>query len=234
MASSKTKTRFSVIVPVINESEVINHTLNHLETRKEDYDIEIIVVDGDPQGTTIRSIRSGTVITTVSEKGRGTQLNAGALYATGDILLFLHADTRLPRNAFQSIDTAMQHNTIVGGAFDLRIDSHRTAYRFIDKVASLRSRITRIPYGDQAIFLRRSHFFSYGGYARIPLMEDVELMQRIKNSHNKIYIIGKPVCTSPRRWEKEGIVRGTLRNWLLITLYLMGVAPETLIRFYRS
>jgi rSAM/selenodomain-associated transferase 2 len=234
MTSTDTRTRFSVIIPVINESRAINDTIDHLEAEKEGYDVEIIVVDGDSEGTTIHAIRSPTVIATVSAKGRGTQLNTGALHATGDIFLFLHADTRLPRHAFQSIDTAMKHNTIVGGAFDLRIDSHRIAYRFIDKAASLRSRMTRIPYGDQAIFMGRSYFFSYGGYACIPLMEDVELMRRIKKNHDRIHIIGKYTRTSPRRWEQEGIVRGTLRNWLLLTLYLMGVAPETLNRFYRS
>jgi GT2 family glycosyltransferase len=149
------------------------------------------------------------------------------------VLLFLHADTVLPPAAFERIAEAMRDEGCVGGAFDLRIDSRRTGFRVIEKVASLRSRLTRIPYGDQAIFIRASCFRTLGGFREIPLMEDVDLMRRIKRKGWRIVIFREPVITSARRWEKEGLVFGTLRNWFLMTLYLCGVPPERLARYYR-
>jgi hypothetical protein len=127
----------------------------------------------------------------------------------------------------------LKDRAIVGGAFDLGIDSKRFAFRVIEKMASWRSRLTRIPYGDQAIFIRADYFRQLGGFRNIPIMEDVELMQRIKQKKGEIKIISKRVLTSPRRWEKEGIVFCTLRNWFLISLYFMGVRPETLARLYK-
>ena len=173
------------------------------------------------------------VKTAISEKGRGHQMNLGASLAEGEILIFLHADTLLPPDALELIETAMADGSRIAGAFDLAIDSERPAYRLIEKAASFRSRVTRIPYGDQTIFIRKGDFRDFGGFRNIPIMEDVEFMQRIKKRKGKICIIGKAVRTSPRRWEKEGIVYTTLRNWLIIALYLCGAKPEKLIRFYR-
>ena len=113
------------------------------------------------------------------------------------------------------------------------IQSGRRVFRLIETGASLRSRITRVPYGDQAIFIRKDYFESIGGFSEIPLMEDVELMRRIKKGGGRIFIIPQKVMTSPRRWEKEGIVYCTLRNWTLITLYFLGVPPEKLTAFYK-
>ena len=127
----------------------------------------------------------------------------------------------------------MKPKNIVGGAFRLGIQSDRLAFRIIEKVANFRSRTTRIPYGDQAIFIERNFFQQVGGYKEIPLMEDVELMRRIKKAGGKIAIINRQVQTSPRRWEKEGVVRCTLRNWVLITLYFLGVSPNQLVKFYK-
>jgi rSAM/selenodomain-associated transferase 2 len=160
-------------------------------------------------------------------------MNCGAAKSSGDILIFLHADTRLPMNSLHQIAAAMEDTTLIGGAFDLGIDSQRFAFRIIEKMASIRSRLTRIPYGDQAIFMRRNYFQSLGGFKDIPIMEDVELMQRIKRKRGKINILKDKVKTSPRRWENEGVIFCTLRNWFLITLYLLGVKPETLAKLYR-
>jgi len=160
-------------------------------------------------------------------------MNLGASLAEGDILIFLHADTFLPPDALELIETAMEDRSCTAGAFDLAIDSDRPAFRLIEKVASFRSRITRIPYGDQTIFIRNRDFRDLGGFNNIPVMEDVEFMQRIKKRKGKICIIGRAVLTSPRRWEKEGIVYTTLRNWLLLCLYLCGVKPERIVRFYQ-
>jgi rSAM/selenodomain-associated transferase 2 len=160
-------------------------------------------------------------------------MNCGAAKSSGEILIFLHADTHLPMNSLHRIATAMENKTFVGGAFDLGIDSERFAFRIIEKMASLRSRLTRIPYGDQTIFIRRDYFQSLGGFKDIPIMEDVELMRRIKRRQGKINILKDKVKTSPRRWETEGIVFCTLRNWFLITLYLLGAKPETLAKLYK-
>jgi rSAM/selenodomain-associated transferase 2 len=225
--------KFSFIIPVWNEEAIISRMIEHVRGLRASGSAEIIVVDGDPAGRTIKVARHMGVKTAISEKGRGNQMNLGASLAAGEILIFLHADTLLPPDALELIETAMENSSCIAGAFDLAIDSERPVFRLIEKAASLRSRMTRIPYGDQTIFIRKSDFRELGGFRDIPIMEDVEIMQRIKKRKGKICIIGRAVMTSPRRWEKEGIVYTTLRNWLLIALYFCGAKPEKLIRFYR-
>jgi rSAM/selenodomain-associated transferase 2 len=225
--------QLSVIIPVFCEQAVINETIDSVRHLRGGDAAEIIVVDGQAEGETLAAIRDASVRKIRSEKGRGRQLNRGAALAAGDVLLFLHADTVLPPAAFERIAEAMRDEGCVGGAFDLRIDSRRAGFRVIETAASLRSRLTRIPYGDQAIFIRASCFRTLGGFKEIPILEDVDLMRRIKRKGSRIVIFREPVITSARRWEKEGLIFGTLRNWFLMTLYLCGVAPERLIRFYR-
>ena len=161
-------------------------------------------------------------------------MNAGAAAASGDILIFLHADTRLPADALPLISRAMRDSACWGGAFSLGISSPKWIYGLIARTASARSRLTRIPYGDQAIFLRRDSFRELGGYPEIPIMEDVALMREVKKRDGKITIIPCPVATSPRRWEREGLLYATLRNWLLLVLYLLGGSPEKLVRYYQA
>jgi rSAM/selenodomain-associated transferase 2 len=225
--------RYSLIIPVYREAEIINSTVDRLMCLQKFADAEIIVADGDPQGCTLKQISNTSVKKILCPKGRARQMNFGVAKSSGDILIFLHADTRLPENALKKIATILEDKAIVGGAFDLGIDSERFAFRIIEKMASWRSRLTRIPYGDQGIFIRRDYFRALGGFQDIPLMEDVELMQRVKRNQGKIFILKEKVKTSSRRWESEGIIYCTLRNWLLITLYLSGVKPEKLVRFYR-
>ncbi len=144
----------SIIIPVLNEEARIAETIDHIRSLTDGKAAEIIVVDGDPAGGTLRAIPDGACRKLLSEPGRGRQLNRGAGAASGEILLFLHADTKLPPDALVSIGNAFRDPTPAGGAFDLAIDSPRRAFRLIERVASLRTRLTRIPYGDQAIFLR--------------------------------------------------------------------------------
>lgn len=160
-------------------------------------------------------------------------MNEGATLATGDILLFLHVDTRLPKDALGLIRTTMEDNRYVAGAFDLGIESSKPIFRIIERSASLRSRFTRIPFGDQAIFIRKDYFERIGGYREIPVMEDVEIMDRIKKQGGRICIIPRRVSTASRRWEQEGIVRCTLRNWMLQMLYFLGISPHKLSQFYK-
>ena len=221
---------FSIIIPVLHEAKNINPLLEHLQELDEN--CEIIVVDGCPKRETIDNIRNKEIKKLISEEGRGRQMNTGAAIASGEILIFLHADTRLPVNALDRIRHSLQKKQYVGGAFDLSIRSDKLILKVIATCASLRSRLTRIPYGDQAIFIRKDYFNKIGGYKEIPLMEDVELMKRIKKRGDKIYIFSDRVFTSPRRWEKEGIICCTLRNWIIIILYLIGISPDKLARYY--
>ncbi len=223
----------SIIIPVLHEAHIINHLIGHLMRLPYDGNMEIIVVDGDPSGDSIQVIPGTLIKKILSRRGRGMQMNAGARSASGDILLFLHADTFLPSNGLILLAKAMQEPSVLGGAFDLSIDAAGRWFRWIEKAASLRSRITRIPYGDQAIFIRRNYFTACGGYAEIAIMEDVELMRRMNRSGHRITLLPFPVRTSPRRWKKTGILRNTLRNWMLLILFYLGVPAGRLKRFYR-
>ena len=224
--------QISIIIPVLNESGIINFTIEHLYTLDSADTVEIIVVDGSPHGETINTITGSDVQKISGQKGRGSQMNQGAAVAGGNILLFLHADTRLSPDALNQIVAATKQPDVVGGAFDLGINSEKKVFRAIELIASTRSRLTKIPYGDQAIFFKKRFFDQIGGFKNIPIMEDVELMQRVRKAGKKIKFVSRKVQTAPRRWEKEGIVFCTLRNWSIRTLYLLGVPPEKLEKFY--
>jgi rSAM/selenodomain-associated transferase 2 len=224
----------SIIIPVWNETSVIDHSVERILSHEYDDSFEVIVVDGSPEGETVLSMREEKVKKLTAGRGRSRQMNKGAHHAEGEVLLFLHADTVLPENGLEEISAVMEKGDVVAGAFDLGIDSERPLFRLIENAASLRSRITRMPYGDQAIFVRSDYFRAMGGFREIPLMEDVDLMRRIKKAGDRICFIGNKVRTSPRRWEREGLLYCTLRNWTLISLYFLGVSPERLAKFYRS
>jgi rSAM/selenodomain-associated transferase 2 len=224
--------RFSIIVPVLNEAESINSQIAHVQRISEGCSCEIIVVDGDPEGATIKAVKDGDIISVASIRGRAWQMNEGARVAGGDVLLFLHADTQLPENALTKIDGVLRNQNYVAGAFDLSLDSGKLILNLIGRMASVRSRMTRVPYGDQAIFVRREYFDKIGRFKEIPLLEDVELMRRIKKRGDRIIILPDPVTTSARRWDKEGIFFVTLRNMLIINLYRLGVSPERLAKYY--
>ena len=223
---------FSVIIPVLHEHAVISETIERIRSLDHGESAEIIVADGDPAGGTLRAIADGAVRKLLSEPGRGRQLNRGAGAASGEILLFLHADAKLPPGALSRIRETLRDETLAGGAFDLAIDSPRRVFRPIERIASIRTRLTRVPYGDQAIFLRRAWFGSLGGFREIPIMEDVDLMRRLKHAGGRIAVLPERVVTSARRWEQEGILFTTLRNWSLVILFLCGVDARRLARWY--
>ncbi len=224
--------KISAVIPVLREGQKINEVLNLLNVVSAGVSYEVIVVDGDPAGSTIRNVSDSGVITLTAPKGRAAQMNAGAGRASGDILLFLHADTLLPQNAFAKITTALCSGRFVGGAFNLDIQNSRRIFRIISRCASLKHRLTRVPYGDQAIFMLRSYFQEMGGYPEIPLMEDIELMKRIKRKGWRIIILQDAVKTSSRKWDKDGVFYTILRNWMLQTLYLLGMPAERLVKYY--
>lgn len=223
---------FSIIIPVLHETETINILLESLKKIESDEPVEIIVVDGSPTLDTLSVITDKNVITHGCAQGRGRQMNAGAALAHGDILVFLHADTFLPTNALSVIKETLENKQLVGGAFTLQIQSKKRVFSIIARYATFRSQITRAPYGDQVIFLRKSCFDAIGGYAEIPLMEDVELMRRIKKTGGHIAILPHRVITSARRWDQEGLFYVALRDTFIIFLFWCGVSPEKLAKYY--
>lgn len=227
-SSFKTK-RISVIIPLYKEDERLLETIESLYQNAHSKDFEVILVDTFEQ-TSIQHIPllSGVRIG-FAKQGRASQMNEGASMAEGDILLFLHADTLVPKNWH-----AMVCNSSGVGAFKLSIKSPKLLLKFIAFCTNLRTAITRIPYGDQAQFFKASVFKELGGYATLPLMEDVDIMKRLKKRHEAISILNGAVLTSARRWEKEGIFYTTLRNRILSFLYFCGVSPSKLKKYYAS
>ncbi len=224
----------SVIVPVFREAETINRFLEGVQKVFPAPGHEIIVVDGSPERDTVAAIQLPQVRTAGSGKGRASQMNRGAAMAKGTILLFLHADTRLPGNAADVIThTLLRDPGLAGGAFSLGIDDDRLSLKIIEWSANLRSRLTRAPYGDQSLFFRKAYFDRVGGFREIPIMEDLELMTRIRKQGGRIHILTQKSVTSSRRWKKEGIAVCTLRNWLIRLLYHLGVSADSLAAFYR-
>jgi uncharacterized protein len=236
----------SIIVPVLHEESTIHEwvegLLKVLPHNDSSHPLEIIVVDGDPEGSTVGALAEYSSTssdrpafrTVISPRpGRGTQLNNGALIASGNIFLFLHADTILPIHAIKSIQATLEETEVMGGAFSLGVASSHWGIRMIACLTTLRSRLTRIPYGDQAIFLRREVFERLGGFREIPIMEDLDIMRRCRKAGHRIRILRDRVSSSPRRWEREGLLKCTCRNWWIRTAFLLGVSPEKLVRTYR-
>jgi len=230
--NTTTGKQISVIIPVYNEAETINDTVAHVRETAENEPVEIIVSDGGPGHATLAVLDRKYAIGLESPPGRGRQMNAGAALAQGDILLFLHADTRLPKGAFTAIRQEIDRGGSAG-AFDLAIDSDRFAFTIIAFFANIRTRLERTPYGDQAQFVKTTDFRSLGGFAEVPIMEDVELFKRIRMEGLPITILPGKVSTSSRRWEKEGILRRTLTNWWLRIRFAFGASPHKLAAHYR-
>ena len=194
---------------------------------------QVIVVDGAPTGSTVGHLPELPEITCITtEKGRGHQMNAGAEKSVGDVLVFLHADTLIPEDGIECIDRALDDGGAVGGAFDLGFDDPHWWFSIVAASGSLRSRVTRIPFGDQGHFFKRDYFFSTGGYPEIPLMEDVEIMRTVKRRGDPIKILNRRVQTSARMWYKNGFIMNTLKNYAIQLMYLAGMPVENLARLY--
>jgi rSAM/selenodomain-associated transferase 2 len=218
----------SVIIPSLNEALRIGDAVQSAWSAGA---AEVIVVDGDSCDETVEMARRNQAQVLYSSRGRGPQLQAGALAAHGSILLFLHADLRLPRNAIDQIQRAVKQDRIVCGAFRQNIDAPGFRFRLLEFGNLLRARWLQLPYGDQGLFVRRDAFIAVGGFPSIPLMEDVALMRKLKRHHRPRVLPG-PVTVDPRRWRKHGVIRQTVRNQLLLWSYLGGIPPERLIDWY--
>jgi len=177
----------------------------------------------------VLALKGGKEIIVEKRKTRAQNMNAGAKKAKGDILLFLHADTKLPKNAIQLIKKTIKKNKI--GAFSIEFNQANLFLKIIARATSLRSRINKIAYGDQAIFVTKELFNQLEGFKDLPFLEDVDFMKRSRKV-TKIKVLKNKVTTSPRRWEKDGMLRRTIKNRIIMTLYSLGIHPNTLKKLY--
>jgi rSAM/selenodomain-associated transferase 2 len=225
----------AVIIPVLNEEEALPSLLNGLLPLGFE---EIILVDGNSQDCTVEFAK--TILEATSHpnyriisgpKGRAAQMNIGAAQATTGILLFLHADTQLPHNAKTVIEQALAEPNVIGGRFDVRFPRDRGYAWVISRMMNVRSRLSGICTGDQAMFVRRSVFEFMGGFANIPLMEDLEFSRRLKRQ-GRVVALNDTVITSFRRWARQGPLRTIMHMWTLRLLYWMGWDPQRLHQYY--
>jgi uncharacterized protein len=222
--------RISVIVAALNEEESVEDALARpLSTEG----VETILVDG---GSTDRTREIASALgakVCESPPGRARQLNLGAAKAANDVLLFLHADSRLPEDFDDHVREVLSHRHVAAGAFEYKADRERRFGATVTRLINSRSRVLQMPYGDQGIFLRRETFDRAGGFPELPIMEDFEFVRRLKRL-GRVEIAPAPVITSGRRWDKVGIVRTTVVNQVMIAGYLVGVSPGRLAELYRG
>jgi rSAM/selenodomain-associated transferase 2 len=222
--------KLSIIMPVLDEGEGIAATLDALGDMRA-LGAEVIVVDGGSRDATIQRARLRTDRVLSAPRGRALQMNAGAAKATGDVLLFLHADTRLPRHADLVVLTGLERSGRAWGRFNVKIEGRSPLLLLVGWLMNLRSRLTGIATGDQAIFVRRDTFQAIGGFAEIPLMEDVALCKRLKGVSRPL-CLSERVVTSGRRWEKNGVLNTIVLMWRLRLAYFFGANPNELARQY--
>ena len=222
--------KLSIIMPVLDEGEGIAPTLDALGDMRA-LGAEVIVVDGGSRDATIQRARLRTDRVLSAPRGRALQMNAGAAKATGDVLLFLHADTRLPRHADLVVLTGLERSGRAWGRFNVKIEGRSPLLLLVGWLMNLRSRLTGIATGDQAIFVRRDTFQAIGGFAEIPLMEDVALCKRLKRVSPPL-CLSERVVTSGRRWEKNGVLNSIILMWRLRLAYFFGANPNELARQY--
>lgn len=223
--------KLSIIVPMLNEVAVLPGLLDHLLPLVRT-GAEVILVDGGSEDGSVELARSAGFTVVRAARGRARQMNAGAAKATGDAFLFLHADTRLPAGASQLVEQALAKGATVWGRFDAYIEGPSRWFPVIAWFMNLRSRLSGIATGDQAIFVTREVFTRVGGYPDQPLMEDIELSMRLKR-------LSRPAClrarvtTSGRRWQSKGVWRTVVLMWSLRFRYFLGTSPEVLARAYQ-
>lgn len=221
--------RASVIIPTLNEEE---HVGAAIDSALEAGAREVLVSDAGSTDATVAIAREHGARVIVSERMRARQLNRAASEATGEMLLFLHADTRLPRKAIDVAAVTLRGGAVFGG-FRLRFLEGGWRLRYVQTMVNARTRITRAPWGDQAQFTTRDAFTRVGGYPDYPLMEDYELARRMKRLGTTV-LLPLYVETSGRRFLAKGVVRTSIVNWSIVAAYHAGVSPERLAKWYRG
>jgi len=223
--------KISIIMPVLNEAKHLAHKLSRLNLSHNE---ELIIVDGGSADKTVPIAREFTERVFIAETGRASVMNFGAGKADGNILLFLHSDCTLPDKGFSMIRGVLGDPCVAAGAFYLNIANPQFRFRIIESVTNIRARATSLIYGDQGMFLRREVFKRIGGFADIPLMEDIEISGRLRKE-GRVVFVRPPIVSSPRRWLNEGIIYTTMRDWLMAFSYtFLNVSPHTLIKYYRD
>ncbi|MDX1383556.1 MAG: TIGR04283 family arsenosugar biosynthesis glycosyltransferase [Thermoanaerobaculia bacterium] len=218
--------RLAVVIPVLDDAAALERCLPEAMAVGD----EVCVVDGGSRDGSIRLAEAAGASVVRSPAGRGHQLNRGAAATRCDVILFLHADTRLPAVAREAIEEAVAGGA-VGGGFEMRFDDPRAIFSFGSRFVSLRTRWLHIPLGDQAQFLTRAAFEELGGFAEWPILEDLDLIRRLKRL-GRIGIVRHPVVTSARRFSRQGVARTVARNWWIWLRYRLGARPETLAHLY--
>ena len=216
----------SVIIPALNEAADIGAAVaSALEAA------EVIVVDAESTDDTAAEARRAGAFVIRAPRGRGGQMDSGAMQAKGDVLVFLHADTLLPKGWQEGVRAALADKRVVAGAFRLSVAAPGMRFRLLEALANSRARVLGLVYGDQAIFARKEAFFSAGGFRKLPLMEDVDCVRRLRGQ-GRVVLLKESVATSKRRWEKRGVVGNALQNLFILALYYAGMKPERLYPYY--
>jgi rSAM/selenodomain-associated transferase 2 len=218
----------SVIIPVRNEEQAIGSCLDQLSGQP---DLEILVVDGGSSDQTIARVEERGLQALVSAPGRGSQQRYGAARAGGEVLLFLHCDTRLPEDFREQIRITLAGKGVAAGAFQLAINARGMGFRVVEYGVRLRSRLLQLPYGDQALFMTGENYLAAGGFPDQPIMEELPLLAGLKKL-GQIRIAPAPVTTSARRWQEHGIVKTLLINQIMVLGRTVGVSPERLAGWY--
>lgn len=222
--------RLSIIVPTLNESGAIRETLESLQSLRSQGH-EVIMADGGSTDDTVTLSQNYTDRTIEVARGRALQMNSGARIAQGDVLVFLHADTRLPPSAKDAIEKAVVRERRRWGFFKVKLSGAHGLLRIVEVLMNLRSALTGIATGDQTLFVCRDVFESNDGFPQIPLMEDIAITRQLKRI-GRPAVIRDPVITSSRYWEEYGILKSVVKMWTLRLAYFMGADPTTLVKQY--
>lgn len=220
--------KVSIIIPTLNEELILESTLAQIQQLSP---FELIVSDGGSKDDTCRIADGMSHRVITSPAGRALQMNAGADAATGDILLFLHADNRLELESYQKMLESMENPKWIGGAFTLCIESSKWSLKLISLLANIRSRYFGLAYGDQGFFVRSGVFANMKGFSPIPICEDLDFYRRLKK-RGPVILLKEKAHTSPRRWIREGIIFTTFRNILIAVLFRLGFPPHILTKWY--
>ena len=222
--------KFSIIIPVLNEDAVIQSALSPLQKMR-NFGHEIIVVDGGSVDCTVEQAHPLADHVLIAEKGRSLQMNAGAECASHEVLVFLHIDTEFNESHLDELQKLLKYTGKSWGRFNVRLSGVHWMFRIIEKLINWRSQFSGVATGDQVLFVRGNLFQTLGGFAEIPLMEDIEISKRLK-LHESPLCIKRSVTTSSRRWEKNGIFRTIFLMWRLRLAYFLGVSPDVLVKRY--
>jgi rSAM/selenodomain-associated transferase 2 len=222
--------KISVIIPTLNEALILEKTITEVSRHSPH---EIIIADGGSEDKTLEIAEKFGLAVVVNSPGRAVQMNTGAQSATGDVLLFLHADSRVDEKSYQKMVAVMDRENKVGGAFSLEIESDKPSLKIISAFATLRARHLNLVYGDQAIFVRTSVFHEIGGFPLVPICEDLDFYRRLM-AQGPTVVLEEKTFTSARRWVTEGIIFNSLRNSVITTLFLLGFSPRILSKWYQA